>query len=68
MIADAQAPSPDVCTIESRANGVMLVRVRSRRDHTLPEAVFTFRVGDPQYEYWKQRLMEQESGNASATE
>jgi len=68
MIADAQAPSPDVCTIESRANGVMLVRVRSRRDHTLPEAVFTFRVGDPQYEYWKRRLMEQESGSASMTE
>jgi hypothetical protein len=68
MIADAQAPSPDVCTIESRANGVMLVRVRSRRDHTLPEAVFTFRVGDPQYEYWKQRLANQEADNASATE
>ena len=60
MIADAQAPSPDVCTIEPRANGVMLVCVRSRRDRTLPEAVFTFRVGDPQYEYWQQRLADQE--------
>ena len=68
MIADAQIPPPDVCTIEPHANGVMLVRVRSRRDHTLPDAVFTFRVGDPQYEYWKQRLLEQESGDTSAAE
>ncbi len=43
--------------VERRADGVVLVRVRSRPAgaSTLPDAVFTFRPGDPQYRQWEQR-------------
>lgn len=42
------------CDIERRSDGVLLVRVHSsaRNGRPLPDAVFTFRQGDPQYEYW----------------
>jgi hypothetical protein len=44
----------DLCNVERREDGVVLVRVRSPESNgrRLPEAVFTFRRGDPQYEYW----------------
>lgn len=42
------------CDVERRSDGVVLVRVHSsaRNGQRLPDAVFTFRQGDPQYEYW----------------
>ncbi|MGD0897280.1 MAG: hypothetical protein ABR915_05545 [Thermoguttaceae bacterium] len=41
----------------SRNDGTVLVRVRSadRGGCRLPDAVFTFRHGDPQYGYWARR-------------
>ncbi len=62
MIADASNSVLD-CSIERRADGVLLVRVPSRRDSSqpLPDAVFTFRAGDPQYDYWQQRFAHQQA-------
>ena len=44
--------------VERRADGALLVRVRSRdaAGQPLPDAVFTFRRGDPQYDYWERKL------------
>jgi hypothetical protein len=43
--------------LEARADGVILVRIPSRPGpNRLPDAVFTFRPGDPQYRRWEQRL------------
>lgn len=43
--------------LEGRADGVILVRIPSRPGpDRLPDAVFTFRPGDPQYRRWEQRL------------
>jgi hypothetical protein len=41
--------------VERRADGAVLVRVHSaeRDGARLPDAVFTFRHGDPQFEYWE---------------
>jgi len=49
--------NPDSCDVELRSDGSVLVRVHScdRQGHPLPDAVFTFRLGDPQYGYWSQR-------------
>jgi hypothetical protein len=43
--------------IERRSDGAMIVRMHSsRRDgRSLPDAVFTFRTGDPQFSYWEQQ-------------
>lgn len=48
--------------IERRGDGTLIVRIRSRDrgQGTLPDAVFTFRAGDPQYEIWDQRMRETE--------
>ena len=45
----------DVRSIERRIDGTVIVRVASvdRGPKTLPDAVFTFRCGDPQYQYWE---------------
>ena len=47
--------------IERRDDGVLLVRVRAKEPHSrpLPDAVFSFRSGDPQYSFWLERLLEQ---------
>lgn len=52
----------DAFTVERRPDGAVLVRVRSRERNGSrpPDAVFAFRVGDPQYRYWEQRLRETE--------
>ena len=44
--------------VQRRLDGAILVRVRSseKNGRRLPDAVFTFRRGDPQYEYWEGRL------------
>lgn len=50
----------DLWDVERRNDGVVLVRVHSfdRGGHPLPDAVFSFRRGDPQYEYWEQKCLE----------
>ena len=57
----------DSYCVERRQDGAVIVRVASRdRGHdTLPEAVFTFRAGDPQYQYWQQVLWQRESSPTS---
>jgi len=44
--------------IEKRGDGAIVVRVRSEGpdESRLPDAVFSFRNGDPQYAYWLGRL------------
>ncbi|MBM4012281.1 MAG: hypothetical protein ACKO4Z_04530 [Planctomycetota bacterium] len=46
--------------IERRADGTVVVRVRSELTGSdvgsLPDAVFSFRNGDPQYSYWLRRF------------
>jgi hypothetical protein len=48
----------DRLTVEKRADGAIVVRVRSAGPdgERLPDAVFSFRCGDPQYAYWLSRL------------
>ena len=45
-------------SIEKRGDGAVVVRVRSEgpEESRLPDAVFAFRNGDPQYAYWLGRL------------
>ena len=52
--------------IERRHDGVILVRVPSenRNGQTLPDAVFSFRAGDPQYKVWEERWEDQQKGIA----
>ncbi|REK19600.1 MAG: hypothetical protein DWQ37_00600 [Planctomycetota bacterium] len=52
-----------MCHIERRADGAVLVRVRSRvvDGRALPDAVFAFRAGDPQYSYWNEQLRSREA-------
>lgn len=53
----------DTYSVERRHDGAVIVRVASRdrgRD-TLPDAVFTFRAGDPQYHYWEQVLCQRQT-------
>jgi hypothetical protein len=45
--------------LERRPDGAILVRVPSSfhdKAHRLPDAVFSFRDGDPQYSLWAERL------------
>jgi hypothetical protein len=46
------------CSLERRADGAVIVRVPSRSKGTaeLPDAVFSFRAGDPQYDYWERQI------------
>ncbi len=45
-------------SIEKRSDGALVVRVQSEGpvETRLPDAVFSFRCGDPQYAYWLSRL------------
>lgn len=49
---------PDRCRLERNQQGAILVRVASggTNGQRLPDAVFTFWRGDPQYDYWEDRL------------
>jgi len=52
-------PIPDhLVSIEKRDDGAVVVRVHSDgpNEKRLPDAVFAFRCGDPQYAYWLKRL------------
>jgi len=53
------ATAPNPCDVERYGDGTVLVRVHSsdRNGRTLPDAVFTFRLGDPQYGYWAARAV-----------
>ncbi|HEY1602309.1 MAG TPA: hypothetical protein VGG64_22095 [Pirellulales bacterium] len=44
--------------VERRNDGAVVVRVPSNGTFAadLPDAVFAFRAGDPQYDYWQQQL------------
>jgi hypothetical protein len=48
--------------VERRGDGALVVRVPSTRTFApdLPDAVFAFRAGDPQYDFWRQQLIERE--------
>ena len=50
------------CNIERRADGAVVVRVHSRAagGRPLPDAVFAFRAGDPQYSFWDEQLRSRE--------
>ncbi|MFM1904391.1 MAG: hypothetical protein RLZZ440_2291 [Planctomycetota bacterium] len=56
MAANAEPmPIPDDrISIEKRGDGALVVRVKSEgpAESRLPDAVFSFRCGDPQYTYW----------------
>jgi len=49
----------DACDVERYGDGTVLVRVHScdRNGRKLPDAVFTFRLGDPQYADWAARAV-----------
>ncbi len=49
--------------LERRSDGAVLVRVISSGNNgqRLPDAVFAFREGDPQFALWNDRLAQQES-------
>ena len=55
---DSATIPDDRLTIEKRGDGAIVVRVRSEgpEQSRLPDAVFSFRCGDPQYSYWLARL------------
>jgi len=50
------------CDIERRVDGTVVVRVHSRviDGRALPDAVFSFHAGDPQYNYWDSLLRSRE--------
>jgi hypothetical protein len=56
--ADSSSIPDHRLQIEQRGDGTIVVRVRSEgpEETRLPDAVFSFRVGDPQYAYWLARL------------
>ena len=56
-IDSARFPEARV-SIERRSDGAIVVRVKSdgQGEAQLPDAVFAFRCGDPQYAYWLERL------------
>ena len=56
----------DRCDVQRRDDGSVLVRVHSSdsRGQRLPDAVFTFRPGDPQYTYWEQQVNQRSSTSA----
>jgi hypothetical protein len=49
--------------LERRADGAVVVRVPShaRNGELLPDAVFAFRNGDPQFSFWDAQLREREN-------
>jgi hypothetical protein len=48
----------DSWDVQRRDDGAVLVRVHScdRHGRQLPDAVFAFRLGDPQYDYWEKQF------------
>jgi hypothetical protein len=58
----------DSWDLQRRSDGAVLVRVhsRDRQGRPLPDAVFSFQFGDPQYDYWERQLRQQMSGPSAA--
>ena len=56
----------DSVNVELLDDGALLVRVRSNLadGQRLPDAVFSFRRGDPQYDRWERLLREQTQPDA----
>jgi hypothetical protein len=54
--------------VERQNDTVVLVRVHScnRQGSPLPDAVFTFRQGDPQYEFWKEQWLDRMQAQESS--
>jgi hypothetical protein len=52
----------DSWEVERRHDGAVLVRVHSRvaNGRALPDAVFAFRAGDPQFSFWEEQLRHRE--------
>ncbi len=52
----------DRISVQKRSDGSIVVRIQSAGDepNRLPDAVFSFRCGDPQYDYWLRRLKKPE--------
>jgi hypothetical protein len=52
----------DRISVQKRSDGSIVVRIQSAGDeqNRLPDAVFSFRCGDPQYDYWLRRLSKQQ--------
>ena len=52
----------DTWDLERRGDGAVVVRVYSRptSGSPLPDAVFAFRAGDPQFYFWEQQLRQRE--------
>lgn len=63
MIPPGDLRDCDVWRVERRNDGALVVRVRSRQGNRLPDAVFSFRTGDPQYYYWEERFHEQQTAH-----
>jgi hypothetical protein len=59
----------DSCDVELRGDGSVLVRVHScdRNGRPLPDAIFTFRDGDPQFTYWDKRARTGEAATKSVS-
>lgn len=57
-MSSSSPPQYDHWIIERRHDGALLVRVPSRDEEgqPLPEAVFAFQPGNPQYSFWEQQL------------
>jgi hypothetical protein len=56
----------DSWDLERRSDGAVLVRVHSRDrgdGAPLPDAVFAFRAGDPQFTYWEQQWRLKQQGS-----
>lgn len=56
-------PSTDsVYTIERPVRSILIVRMKSKpyNGRHLPDASFTFRLGEPQFEVWERRFLEQQ--------
>jgi hypothetical protein len=49
--------------VERRHDGAVLVRVHSRQVNgaALPDAVFAFRAGDPQFAFWDEQMRHREA-------
>jgi hypothetical protein len=54
----------DSWDVERRQDGAVIVRVHSRTNNggKLPDAVFAFRAGDPQFSFWEEQLRHRELG------
>jgi hypothetical protein len=49
----------DSWDVQRRDDGAVLVRVHScnQQGRQLPDAVFAFRLGDPQFDYWERQFL-----------